>query len=202
LSSLISWSTVTSLWVAWVLYWLVRSWRVRRNERGESTGQRFLTSVILGIGGFLIFARSSGFGPLDQRVLPDDPMLKAGAMILIVAGLAISVWARRHIGQFWSARVMLKEDHQLIRSGPYARVRHPIYSGLMLALIGTGVFVGEWRAVIGVLLIFAAHWWKAQREEALLAGQFGAVYDEYRQRTGSLLPRLQRERRQDRPPAA
>jgi protein-S-isoprenylcysteine O-methyltransferase Ste14 len=202
LPTLISWNTVITLWVAWLLYWFLSAWRVRRNERGESTGQRFLTAAVLGVGGFLIFARSSGFGRLDRRFLPDDPTVKAGAMVLIVTGLGISVWARRHIGQFWSARVMLKEDHQLIQSGPYARARHPIYGGLLLAMIGTGLFAGEWRNVIGVLLIFAAHWWKAQREEALLAGQFGAVYDEYRQRTGSLLPRLQKEKRQDRPPAA
>jgi protein-S-isoprenylcysteine O-methyltransferase Ste14 len=85
---------------------------------------------------------------------------------------------------------MLKENHQLIQSGPYARVRHPIYSGLLLALIGTALFVGEWRAAFGVLLVFLAHGWKARREEALLAGQFGASYEEYRKPTGSLLPRL------------
>ncbi len=85
---------------------------------------------------------------------------------------------------------MLKENHQLIQSGPYARVRHPIYSGLLLAMMGTALFVGELRAVLGVLIFFAGHWWKARREETLLAGQFGATYEEYRQRTGSILPRL------------
>jgi hypothetical protein len=106
LSTLISWNTVATLWAAWVLYWFLSAWRVRRTERGESTGQRFLTAAVLGVGGFLIFARSSGFGPLDRRFLPNDPIVKAGAMVLIVTGLGISVWARRHIGQFWSARVM------------------------------------------------------------------------------------------------
>lgn len=188
--ALISWNTVTTLWIAWLLYWAVSAWGVRRNERGESTVQRLMTSVILGVGGYLIFVRSSGLGLLDRRFLPDDPPIKTGAMVLIVAGLGISVWARRHIGQFWSARVTLKQNHQLIQSGPYARVRHPIYSGLLLAIIGTALFVGERRAVLGVLVIFTGHWWKARREEALLAGQFGASYEEYRKRTGSLLPRL------------
>jgi protein-S-isoprenylcysteine O-methyltransferase Ste14 len=109
---------------------------------------------------------------------------------MIVAGLAITVWARRHIGQFWSARVMLKEGHELIQSGPYARVRHPIYSGIFLAMLGTALFVGEWRALLGTAIFFVGHWLKARREETLLATQFGAAYDEYRQRTGSLLPRF------------
>ncbi|MGC2194995.1 MAG: isoprenylcysteine carboxylmethyltransferase family protein [Terriglobales bacterium] len=190
MAGLISWHTVTTLWIAWLLYWAISAWGVRRNERGESSSQRFLTALVLGCGGYLIFARSSGLGPLDRRFVPDDPAIKAAAMVLLVAGLGISIWARRHIGQFWSGRVMLKENHQLIQSGPYARVRHPIYSGLLLAMIGTALFVGESRAALGVLVIFAGHGWKARREEALLAGQFGASYEEYRRRTGSLLPRL------------
>jgi protein-S-isoprenylcysteine O-methyltransferase Ste14 len=181
---------VTTLWTAWLLYWAVSAWGVRRNERGESAGQRLLTTLVLVAGGYLIFAPSSHLGSLNRRFVPADPAIKTLAMVLIVAGLGISIWARRHIGQFWSGRVMLKENHQLIQSGPYARVRHPIYSGLLLAMMGTALFVGELHAVLGVLVFFAGHWWKALREEALLAGQFGATYEEYRGRTGSLFPRL------------
>jgi protein-S-isoprenylcysteine O-methyltransferase Ste14 len=109
---------------------------------------------------------------------------------MVVAGLGFSVWARRHIGQFWSSRVTLKESHRLIQSGPYARVRHPIYSGIALAMIGTALFVGEWRALLGAGIFIVGHWLKAQREEALLTSQFGQAYEDYKNRTGSLLPRL------------
>lgn len=190
LSTLISWNTVTTLWVLWLLYWAVSAWNVRRNERGESGGQRFLTALVLGIGGFLIFARASHLGPLDRRFVADSASIRVVGLALVVAGLGISVWARRHIGQFWSGRVMLKEGHQLIQSGPYARVRHPIYSGIFLATLGTALFVGEWRALLGATIFLVAHWLKGRREEALLAGQFGEVYEEYRQRTGSLVPKL------------
>ena len=78
----------------------------------------------------------------------------------------------------------------MIQSGPYARVRHPIYSGLALAMMGTALFVGEWRALLGAGIFIVGHWLKARREEALLTSQFGREYDEYRNRTGSLLPRL------------
>jgi protein-S-isoprenylcysteine O-methyltransferase Ste14 len=94
------------------------------------------------------------------------------AVVLIVVGLGITVWARRHSGPFWSGRVTLKRDHQLIQSGPYAWVRHPIYSGLLLAMLATALFVGEWRAALGALLILVTHGWKARRQEALLAGQY------------------------------
>ena len=69
-------------------------------------------------------------------------------------------------------------------------VRHPIYSGILLAMMGTTLFVGEWRAVVGLVLVFLTHGVKARREEALLASQFGQQYEEYRKRTGSLIPRL------------
>jgi protein-S-isoprenylcysteine O-methyltransferase Ste14 len=122
--------------------------------------------------------------------VPDRQEIRTVALIMVIAGLGISVWARRHIGQFWSARVTLKEGHQLIQSGPYARVRHPIYSGIALAMIGMALFVGEWRALLGAAIFVVGHWQKARREEALLAGQFGPAYEEYRKRTGSLVPRL------------
>jgi protein-S-isoprenylcysteine O-methyltransferase Ste14 len=190
LPNFISWQAVTSLWIAWLLYWIVSAWSVRRNERGESGTQRLLTAIVLGFGGFLIFARASHVGALDRRFVPDSKAGRVVALIMVTSGLGFSVWARVHLGKFWSARVTLKEGHQLIQSGPYARVRHPIYSGIALAMIGTALFVGEWRALLGAGIFIVGHWLKARREEALLTSQFGQEYAEYRDRTGSLLPRL------------
>ena len=190
MSVLVSWNVVTTLWAVWLLYWILSAWGVRRDERAESTGNRFLTTLILGCGAFLIFARSPRLGILDERFVPAADGIRAPALVLIGAGLGISVWARRHIGQFWSARVTLKADHQLIQTGPYARVRHPIYSGIFLAMMGTALFVGEWRALLGVAVFFLGHWLKARREEALLEQKFGEAYKHYRMRTGSLLPRF------------
>lgn len=186
----LSWQTVTTLWMAWLLYWIVSAWGVRRNERGESGTQRLLTAIVLGFGGFLIFARASHLGALDRRFVPDSEAGRVVALIMAIAGLGFSVWARVHLGKFWSSRVTLKEGHQLIQSGPYARVRHPIYSGIALAMVGTALFVGEWRVLVGAGIFIVGHWLKSRREEALLTSQFGPEYDAYRNRTGSLLPRL------------
>jgi protein-S-isoprenylcysteine O-methyltransferase Ste14 len=84
----------------------------------------------------------------------------------------------------------LKEDHELIRSGPYAKVRHPIYSGVLLGAAGTALVQGKWRDILGIGLIFLAHSFKARKEEALMTRQFGSEYDEYRKQTGALIPRL------------
>jgi len=187
---LISWNAVTSLWVIFCFYWVVSALRVKRTQQMEAAGRRFGTVAILVVAAFLIFARRINLGILSRRFIPQSETIKAASIVLVAVGVAIAIWARRHIGEYWSSRVALKEDHHLIQSGPYARVRHPIYSGMLLAMIGTGLFVGEWRAIIGVLLVFAAHWQKAQREEQLLVGEFGPIYREYCGRTGSLLPRL------------
>jgi protein-S-isoprenylcysteine O-methyltransferase Ste14 len=190
METLISWNTVTSLWVIFCLYWVVSALRVKRTQQMEAAGRRFGTVAILVVAAFLIFARRANLGILSRRFTPESETIKAASIVLVAVGVAIAIWARRHIGEYWSSRVALKEDHHLIQSGPYARVRHPIYSGMLLAMIGTGLFVGEWRAIIGVLLVFAAHWQKARREEKLLASEFGPIYQEYCGRTGSLIPRL------------
>jgi len=190
MNSLISWNTVTSLWVIFCLYWVVSALRVRRTQQMEAAGRRFSTVAILVVAAFLIFARRVNLGILSRRFIPESETIKAASLVLVAVGVAIAIWARWHIGEYWSSRVALKEDHHLIQSGPYARVRHPIYSGMLLAMIGTGLFVGEWRAILGVLLVFVAHWQKARREEKLLASEFGPVYQDYCGRTGSLIPRL------------
>ena len=182
---------MTSLWIVFCVYWGVSALSVKRTQQMEAAAWRFATAAMLVVAAFLIFSRrASSLGILGRRYVPESDWIRAAAIVLVAAGIALAIWARRHIGEFWSARVTLKVDHQLIQSGPYARVRHPIYSGILLAMIGTALFVGEWRAVIGGVLIFLAHWTKARREEELLASQFGQPYAEYRKRTGSLIPRL------------
>jgi len=190
MSVLVSWNTVASLWIIFGVYWAISALRVKRMQRMETSWWRLATLAALAVGATLIFSQSARFGTLSERFVPESEWIKGSAILLAAAGVGIAIWARRHLGEFWSARVTLKVDHQLIQSGPYARVRHPIYSGLLVAMLGTALFVGEWRALVGVLLVFVAHWQKAQREEALLTEQFGAAYQEYCKRTGALIPRV------------
>jgi protein-S-isoprenylcysteine O-methyltransferase Ste14 len=190
MDTVISWHTVTGLWVLWLVYWAISAQSVRRPETKEPLGWRISTPIIMAVAALLVFSRSLRIGALALRFVPENPWIAGTGVILTAAGLAISVWARRHLGQFWSSRVTVQTDHQLIQSGPYSRVRHPIYSGLLLALIGTALFVGEWRAVLGVAIVFVAHWNKGRREEDLLTREFGRDYEQYCGRTGALIPRL------------
>jgi len=176
--------------MAWLIYWAISSQNVHKAHTVEPLRWRISTPLIMAVAAMLVFSPFFRVGPLARRFVPKNPWIEGTAIILVIAGLAISVWARRHLGQFWSSRVALKIDHQLIQSGPYARVRHPIDSGLLRTLIGTVLFVGEWRAVAGVALVFAAHGHKARRAEALLTREFGGICQQYCGRIGALIPWL------------
>jgi len=145
---------------------------------------------VMALAFFLLFSHRLDIGPLGLRFAPATTWLRTSGVVLTFAGSAVAIWARYCLGQYWSARVTLKIDHQLIRSGPYAWVRHPLYSGLLLAMAGSALVAGKWRAVIGVLVALAEFSRKAAKEEALLAGEFGERYEEYRRYTGFLMPRF------------
>ncbi len=188
--NLLSQQTLQFLWAAWIFYWFVSSLNVRRTVRREPTFRRWSTIAIMITAAVLLGYTGLQLGILQHRFVPDNDEIRAVGLLLTMAGLGIAVWARVHLGQFWSARVTLKEGHELIQSGPYSLVRHPIYSGILIAVFGTALFIGEWRALLGVFLIWLGHTQKARREEKLLSEQFGEVFARYRQRTGALLPRL------------
>lgn len=142
------------------------------------------------LGFALLFDGDAGIGALGRHFLPRSLGLTMAGSLLTWSGIGIAIWARYHLGQFWSGRITLKEDHQLIRSGPYARLRHPIYSGLDLAALGTALVIDRWRCVVGVCVIVLGFVIKAKKEERLLSSQFGAAFEEHQRQTGFLFPRI------------
>jgi protein-S-isoprenylcysteine O-methyltransferase Ste14 len=106
------------------------------------------------------------------------------------AGLSLAIWSRRHLGTNWSGEITIKVEHELIRSGPYRRLRHPIYTGLLTMSLGAVFVTGEWLALIGLALIVFAYWRKIKLEETNLDVAFGADYDAYRRDSWALVPGL------------
>jgi len=104
--------------------------------------------------------------------------------------IGLAIWARYHLAEYWSARITIKEDHQLIRTGPYTRLRHPIYSGIVLAAIGSAVVIDQWRCVLGVCLVLMGYCIKARKEETMLTQQFGDACREHQKHAGFLIPRF------------
>ena len=107
-----------------------------------------------------------------------------------VGGLLFAVWAREHLGRNWSRSVTIKEDHELITSGPYAVVRHPIYTGILAGLLGTVIALSQVRGFIVFVLIFLMLWLKLRMEEQWMRSQFGETYATYAHQTAALVPYL------------
>lgn len=111
-------------------------------------------------------------------------------VVLAWVGAPLVIWSRACLGRYWSSVVALKQDHKLIQSGPYRLVRHPLYTGLILAAFGWCLCLTTWSSLLGALLLVTCFERRARREDTLLAGEFGAEFEAYRQRTGRLLPRM------------
>lgn len=190
MKSLTVWQIALIPWYVFAAYWAITSLRVKRTKAREKSVDRLITVVVVVMAYELLFTRWLGVGPLGLRFVPKELWIACLGIALTSVGTAISIWARYCLGEYWSARVTLKEGHQLIRSGPYAWVRHPIYTGMLVACFGTALVVGEWRGMLAVVLLLAAHSRKAMREERMLTQEFGDQYTAYRQGTGFLLPRL------------
>ncbi len=106
------------------------------------------------------------------------------------AGLLLAIWSRIHLGRNWSGEISVKVDHELIRTGPYGKLRHPIYTGILAMYVGCALVTGEGLAAIGVAIALFAYWRKIRLEETNLHTAFGANYDAYRQTTWALVPGL------------
>jgi len=183
------------LWTGFFFVWVLWAIRTKPTERRESVGSRLSYTLPVFAGCCLLFARRVGLAWLYWPILPPARWVTALAVALTAAGLLFAIWARLHLGGNWSGTVTMKVGHELIRSGPYEWVRHPIYSGIFLALLGTALERRQLRGVIALPLIYAGFLRKIRREEQFMGTLFGAGYDEYVRTTGALIPRLTLRRR-------
>lgn len=181
---------LTFPWIVFIVYWIVGALKTRATRATESFTSRFAVLAIEVVGYALIFRASTGIGFLGTRVLPRNLVGPVVGVILTWLGIALAIWARYHLAEYWSARVTIKEDHQLIRTGPYIHLRHPIYSGLILATFGSALVIDRWRCVLGLCLVVAGYCFKARKEESMLGQQFGEAFREHQRHTGFLLPRF------------
>jgi protein-S-isoprenylcysteine O-methyltransferase Ste14 len=177
------------LWGAWALYWLLSALATKQTVRRESLARRLGYVLPLIIGGVLIGARHAPWaGWLAMRLWPRSPLPPRIGLALVAAGLAFAVWARVHLGRNWSGIVTVKEGHELIRTGPYALVRHPIYTGVITAVLGTAVVSATVRAALGVLIIAVSLVAKSRVEERFMRETFPEQYARYREEVPALVP--------------
>lgn len=178
------------MWAALGVYWLVGAVGTKRTEVNEAPASRIPRLLLLCLMFAILLTDRFRVGGLGRRFIPADAWAPWTGIAITAGGLTLAIWARRHLGEYWSDKVALKVDHQLIRSGPYAVLRHPIYSGVLLGIAGSALAIGEWRGVLVFVVMAANYCLKASREDRILSGKFGDTFDEHRRQAGFLLPKV------------
>jgi protein-S-isoprenylcysteine O-methyltransferase Ste14 len=178
---------IGALWIIWVIGWMVAARDVKRTRWREPVRTRALHAIPLVLCAALLMARSWLPPVLMVRFAPTGPALPLVGTALVAMGLGFAGWARWHIGRNWSGWVTLKDDHALVCTGPYRVVRHPIYTGLLLALAGTALGIGEWRGVLAFAFAALGFVLKLRIEEARMRETF-PEYERYRRRVAALIP--------------
>jgi protein-S-isoprenylcysteine O-methyltransferase Ste14 len=176
------------IWLAWVISWVAASFWSGRTKSHVRTRNSWVYRLPILLGAILL-------SPWGTGMLGDKPLYEPGnagtylLAIVVLLGISFTWWARIHLGRFWSNAITRKEDHSIIESGPYGLVRHPIYTGLILAILATGVAVATAASLLGALLIAFGQWQKARMEERFLSAELGAeAYQSYSRRVPMIVP--------------
>lgn len=181
---------VKASWGVLSAYWLISSRGIKVTGRREGFAQRFAKywlPLLVAVG---LIGPGHWFGDwwLHERYRPEGAAVDWIGAAVLLGGVWLACWSRWILGRNWSLSVTLKHDHELIQRGPYRVVRHPIYTGLITAFAGTAIAIGEWRALLAVLIVSVSFWFKLRMEERWLGEEFGDAYAQYRQRTKALIP--------------
>ena len=176
-------------WGLFIVYWSISAGWAKKIKVKEPIGVR-LAYRPLAYAAILISIFPQKFPRLQYLLWPENLLTFYTGAAVMLAGLAFAVWARIHLGRNWSASVAIKEDHGLIRSGPYGLVRHPIYTGILGGILG-GVIAGGTISLVIVLFLFSLCFWiKSRFEETFMVQTFDNQYIQYRKEVPALVPFL------------
>lgn len=178
-------AAVVVLWVGWALSWAIAAVWSNPTERRPGAKSQLLYRALMVIGGGLMATWHQGL----LRCWSLAPTSAWASVFFIAIGLVFAWWARIYLGRLWSGNITLKVGHRVVDTGPYGLVRHPIYTGLLLALLATAVFRGTVLSLGGFALLLLGIWVKARQEERWLTEHLGQdAYSKYRQRVPMLVP--------------
>src|SRR6478609_6691523 len=178
---IVTWPTrlLALIWLAWVVSWVVASFWSGRTKSHVRTWDSWAYRLPILIGAILL-------SPWTAGALGANPLYDPGNIgiyllaVVVLLGISFTWWARIHLGRFWSNAITHKEDHSIVESGPYRLVRHPIYTGLIIAILATGAAVATAASLLGALLISFGEWQKARMEERFLTTELGSeAYESY-----------------------
>jgi protein-S-isoprenylcysteine O-methyltransferase Ste14 len=178
------------LWILFTLYWLVSALKRKKTKQRESISHRLTYILPIVVVFYVLYNARFGIEWLGTYFVPDTLAVQWAGVAVMVFGLGIACWARVHLGTNWSGTVTLKEGHELIRTGPYRNIRHPIYTGILIGFLGWAIVGGQVRGLIAMAAVWLSFFIKARREEKFLAQEFGPKFEEHTQHTGMFLPKF------------
>jgi len=186
------WTRVTEIigfmWLAIFIIWAISALIVK-DTVGSKSGPRarlLLWGVLLGW--FILFSPGLRQGILGGSFVLEGPVAAYAGLALTSIGLGFALWARFTIGRNWGALITVQRGHRIVRSGPYAIVRHPIYSGFIVATLGTAIAHGDMAGLVATALVAICWASKARLEESFMIEKFGAEYEDYRRHVKGLIP--------------
>jgi protein-S-isoprenylcysteine O-methyltransferase Ste14 len=180
----------TVVWISFFVYWQIKAANTKTTQRIEPVASRIMRVFIFLVAITLLLPIQIPLPWLYLQLWPTGywPFWLGAAVT--IAGLLFAVWARGYLGRNWSSSVTIKQGHELITSGPYAVVRHPIYTGILTGFLGMAIAISQVRGFIVVVLILFAYWIKFRIEEQWMRAQFGQTYAAYAHKTAALVPYL------------
>jgi len=181
------------VWIVFLVYWQIiwaRTAHGKTTQRIEPAASRILRALAFLIAVALLSIPRIPLRWLYLEIWPSGIWPFWIGAAVTVGGLLFAVWARLHLGSNWSRAVTIKQGHELITTGPYSLVRHPIYTGILTGFIGTAIALSQVRGFIAFVLVFLALWTKFRMEEAWMRSQFGETYATYAHKTAALVPYL------------
>jgi len=178
---------IIACWFIFIIVWVLAAFRTKPIVEKQSAASMLAHRLPIGLGWWTL-AIPKWSGPMTWQLIPHTPLFEVLGAAICGYGLAFTLWARYTLAGNWSSDVTFKKDHQLIRSGPYRLVRHPIYTGLLVMCLGTAIHLGQLRGVLSLLLFTLGFWIKLSQEERLLLRHFPDDYPIYRREVKALIP--------------
>lgn len=179
---------IDAVWMLALVVWVAGALTTKQTARRQSPGSRLIQVSFFVLAFLLLFKDTLRVGPLAWRFVPPSFAADYVGLALTIFGVAFAIWARLYLGRNWSGTVTVKQDHKLIRTGPYSVVRHPIYTGFELAILGTAITIGEIRGLAAAVVALIGMKLKSRLEETFMTEQFGAEYVQYRNDVKAMVP--------------
>jgi protein-S-isoprenylcysteine O-methyltransferase Ste14 len=178
------------VWIAFLIYWRIKVAGTKTTQRSEPALLGILRALAFLVVTVLLSTTRIPLPWLYRQLWPSGIWPFWIGAAVTVLGLLFAVWARQQLAGNWSSAVTIKQGHELITTGPYVLVRHPIYTGILTGFLGTAIALSQVRGVIGFVLIFVVLWAKLRMEEKWMQSQFGETYSAYAHKTAALVPYL------------